>query len=122
MLLLRHALSAFPNSNYTDFITIPVMAKKNIIEKKAPNSRSMLNIHFIIESDLPGISGVAGISTNNFPVPDKNKVRLKLRAFPMVPGQDFSLFLDPRACQTPPKSNTKIADQINGNMGLLPNP
>jgi hypothetical protein len=65
------------------------MAKKNMIEKKAPSNRSMLNILFIINSDLPGIFGTAGISTNNFPVPDKNTVRLKLRAFPVLPCQVF---------------------------------
>ncbi len=59
--------------------TVPLIAKKNRIEKSAPRILSKEKAFLIIDLDRPFIVGISGGSMKSF-VPERNTVALKLIA------------------------------------------
>jgi hypothetical protein len=78
------------------------MARKNKIEKKAPNALSAINARLTRDADLPCNDGIFGGSMNSF-VPDRKAVRLKINEchhrFPLFKRATGGQFLVPRPTQ-----------------------
>jgi len=91
------------------------MARKNTIEKKAPNALSAIKARLTRDTDLPCNNGMSGGSMKSF-VPDRKTVRLKINAchhrlplFNLATG-GHSFVPKPTQRQKSPKSTITIED------------
>jgi len=101
------------------------MARKNKIEKNAPNALSTINARFTRDADLPCNNGMSGGSMKSF-VPDRKTVKLKVSAYhnrlPLFKRATGGHSLVPRPAQRQKsiKNAMVIEDPARGLSGLLP--